>query len=207
MRNLCTVPSFPDHYIRSLPSTSSFQPLPLSMAIINFFAHIFLLLSLLFSLLIQAENFSPWLKVKLNNNELDNEDHNRYGKRNCSGKQIFCRKLDEYGSKWKKKKIMKCCKHRCVDTDSDIKNCGYCGKICPFPQQCCGGFCVDTNNNRFNCGKCGNRCPFRVRCVYGMCGYDEPDPPRPPKEWWKPPQSPKDRHCPPPANVGEELFY
>ncbi|KAE8646024.1 hypothetical protein Csa_016874 [Cucumis sativus] len=106
------------------------------MAIINFLAHIFLLLSLFFSLVIKAEHFSPWLKEKLNDDELDNED-NRYGKHNCSGKQIFCRKLDEYGSKGKRKKIMKCCKHRCVDTDSDIKNCGYCGKICPFPQQCC----------------------------------------------------------------------
>ncbi|XP_038900147.1 stigma-specific STIG1-like protein 1 [Benincasa hispida] len=164
------------------------------MAIITFLAHIFLLISLSFFIIIEAEDFSPWLKGKLedNDNEIDSNNHNRFTKHDCSGKQIFCRKLDGDGLEGNKK-IMKCCKHRCVDTDSDVKNCGSCSKICPFPQQCCKGFCVDTNNSRFNCGKCGNRCRFRVRCVYGMCGYDQPDPPQPPTGWWKPPHSPKDR--------------
>lgn len=174
------------------------------MAIITFLAHVFILLSSSF-IIIEAKDLSPWLKGKLDDNEIDNEHHIRFAKHDCSGKQIFCRKDGSDGLKGKKK-IIKCCKHRCVNTDSDVENCGLCGKICPFPQQCCKGFCVDTNNSRFNCGKCGNKCRFRVRCVYGMCGYAQPDPPRPPKGWWKPPHRPKNRHCPPPEDGQRSSF-
>jgi len=35
-----------------------------------------------------------------------------------------------------------CCDHECIDTRSDVVNCGGCGKRClPFTQRCCAGQC------------------------------------------------------------------
>lgn len=138
-------------------------------------AHISLLLSLFF--LIQAEPepepeplpSSPWLNNKLHDYTHHDADIEFFQNHNCSRKQHFCWKNQNDG--WKRKKIMRCCKHRCVDVRSDVENCGFCGKVCPFPRRCCRGLCVDVNISRFNCGRCGNKCRFRVRCVYGMCGY------------------------------------
>ncbi len=42
----------------------------------------------------------------------------------------------------------------------------------------CGGFCVDTDTDVYNCGSCGNDCtlrtgvdPMRARCVAGRCDF------------------------------------
>jgi hypothetical protein len=51
-----------------------------------------------------------------------------------------------------------CCNGSCVDTKSDIKNCGACGSACSGTQPgCCSGKCVDLVSNS-NCGQCGRDC-------------------------------------------------
>lgn len=85
-----------------------------------------------------------------------------------------------------------CCWNRCVDITSDVYNCGFCWKRCPFTWQCCNGLCVNINVNPFNCGDCGKSCPVGSLCFYGMCGYAIPPiHPKPPF----PPEPPK--RCPP----------
>jgi hypothetical protein len=41
---------------------------------------------------------------------------------------------------------------------------------CPVGQQTCGGVCVDTTSNVSNCGACGMVCPPTSACVAGACG-------------------------------------
>ena len=86
------------------------------------------------------------------------------------------------------------CGGTCVDTDSDITNCGGCGNVCPAPvggsatcimgacgTDCgdltdCGGVCLDLENDVDNCGACGNVCPDpsggSAVCSAGTCGND-----------------------------------
>jgi hypothetical protein len=83
---------------------------------------------------------------------------------------------------------MKLCSGMCVDTVTDPKNCGGCGKACPDPEggtatcmsSMCGGMCAapktlcsdgctDTKVDPNNCGMCGNPCQMTETCSSGMC--------------------------------------
>ncbi len=93
-----------------------------------------------------------------------------------------------------------CCAHvrACVDTDTDIFNCGECGHVCPPEQSnvcsngrcgcrgfsvnpcgegygCCDDGCKDLRNDPENCGECGHSCRG-LECVEGQCRCSNEDP-------------------------------
>jgi hypothetical protein len=75
------------------------------------------------------------------------------------------------------------CTGACVDTQTDIDNCGMCSNACdPMTEQCsqglcckmgesvCNNMCTQTQSDPMNCGKCGMSCPMNMpACVNGMC--------------------------------------
>ncbi|KAF3333353.1 Stigma-specific STIG1-like protein 2 [Carex littledalei] len=66
---------------------------------------------------------------------------------------------------------LSCCSTMCTDVLSDSKNCGSCGKQCPFGQLCCMGTCTTVAYDEENCGSCGVVCQNGSMCTYGFCGY------------------------------------
>ena len=63
-----------------------------------------------------------------------------------------------------------CCDGLCTDVTTDSNNCGSCGKPCPQGQNCCGGTCVDLSSNVSHCGACDNPCSFlHLNCCDGVC--------------------------------------
>lgn len=64
-----------------------------------------------------------------------------------------------------------CCRRRCVDVDTDTRNCGECGRRCRYGEVCCRGKCVDVLFDPMNCGWCKNKCKKGGYCAYGMCNY------------------------------------
>lgn len=87
-----------------------------------------------------------------------------------------------------------CCYGGCVNTKSDVNNCGSCwnacsdgascinglcvdacNNMCTDSQECCGGICTDIMNDAGNCGSCGNVCnttgpePTSSGCTNGFC--------------------------------------
>ncbi|APR78421.1 Hypothetical protein A7982_03768 [Minicystis rosea] len=83
-----------------------------------------------------------------------------------------------------------CCASGCASTDTDPKNCGKCGIVCPAgnncvggscqatcnggptcspTQQCCSTGCANTGSDPNNCGGCGIVCPADTTCVNGAC--------------------------------------
>ena len=73
----------------------------------------------------------------------------------------------------------------CVDTKSDPRNCGSCGKACQANEVCmagscaascgmgtmkCGMSCVNTMTDPTNCGGCGTLCTGGQTCSGGKCG-------------------------------------
>lgn len=76
------------------------------------------------------------------------------------------------------------CGGKCVDTTSDVQNCGGCSKACASGQQCvagacrdtcpmgqqrCGGQCVDTTSDPRHCGGCTQACAAGQACSNGAC--------------------------------------
>src|SRR5205823_3923958 len=86
------------------------------------------------------------------------------------------------------------CGASCVDTKTDLQNCGKCalicgndagpipgggmygcnmgscGIICPQPKTECSGACVDVKTDNDNCGMCGNACVMGMEtCLGGNC--------------------------------------
>lgn len=75
------------------------------------------------------------------------------------------------------------CGGACIDTKTDIDNCGKCGNACdPQKEQCtdgmccptgqkvCNGMCTDPSSDPNNCGMCGMKCPMNMpSCVGGKC--------------------------------------
>ena len=87
------------------------------------------------------------------------------------------------------------CNGKCIDVQTDAKNCGKCGKVCssgtcsngqcaPYcpkgslrcgpgccqaSHSCCGQRCIDTSRDAQNCGKCGHQCQAGELCLKGQC--------------------------------------
>ena len=72
----------------------------------------------------------------------------------------------------------------CIDTSSDVNNCGACGDVCPSDAMACiegacvcpdgltpcGDRCVDTDSDFDHCGDCNNSCPVdAMSCNDGVC--------------------------------------
>lgn len=91
--------------------------------------------------------------------------------------------------------LMSCPGLGCIDTSSDLKNCGGCGEVCAAPgaggakplcrngqcvfscpadagptvQACPGVGCVDVTKSPENCGGCGTVCGAGQTCDNGVC--------------------------------------
>ncbi|WP_437610664.1 MXAN_6577-like cysteine-rich protein [Sorangium sp. So ce834] len=78
------------------------------------------------------------------------------------------------------------CAGRCVNLETDPRNCGDCKAACGEGQVCahgecacpagltaCDGACVDALTDRTHCGGCGTRCPASQLCVEGVCSCAE----------------------------------
>ncbi len=80
------------------------------------------------------------------------------------------------------------CGTQCVDSTTDVANCGSCGHACATGDSCQDGVCkcpgsemtcpgstagttvcVDTRSDHGNCGGCGNACPTGATCQSGTC--------------------------------------
>jgi len=82
------------------------------------------------------------------------------------------------------------CEGKCVDVQTDPKNCGACGKQCGPGSQCqegactscpagttvCNGRCVNQTNDPTNCGACGTQCAADQFCRASMCVPECPAP-------------------------------
>lgn len=88
-----------------------------------------------------------------------------------------------------------CCgDEECVDTQTNPRHCGGCGKFCDLPQMCMNGSCLckggggmtscssgtfccpgpaggckDVKSDARNCGNCGHGCKGSETCSGGMC--------------------------------------
>ncbi|MBW2262618.1 MAG: hypothetical protein JRG91_11645 [Deltaproteobacteria bacterium] len=86
-----------------------------------------------------------------------------------------------------------CCSSICVDTDTDIMNCGSCSSVCNTDKanECLAGACScdgrsacsssswmkcctpdgcrNTNSDDEHCGACYNECWFDEWCDFGWC--------------------------------------
>lgn len=76
------------------------------------------------------------------------------------------------------------CDGVCVDTETNVANCGGCGVACqpgqvcaagdcmtscPDGQDACDGGCFDLQSSRLNCGACGAACDAGEICDAGAC--------------------------------------
>ncbi len=64
------------------------------------------------------------------------------------------------------------CGGACIDTTTDLANCGTCGTACSEGETCCQGSCVDTTTDSTNCGTCGTACGVGETCTSGSCESD-----------------------------------
>lgn len=76
------------------------------------------------------------------------------------------------------------CNGKCVDLQTDSRNCGTCGTACAAGSVCrdgkcgvscgtgltqCSDRCVNTQVDPMNCGGCGTTCQANETCSMGMC--------------------------------------
>jgi hypothetical protein len=76
------------------------------------------------------------------------------------------------------------CGSNCIDTMTDVDNCGACGMPCTASQTCQQGICLarcswgtsscfdgchDLSYDAQNCGVCGNMCPVGLVCNKSLC--------------------------------------
>jgi stigma-specific protein Stig1 len=82
------------------------------------------------------------------------------------------------------------CAGSCVNTFTDIGNCGGCGITCTVGQMCtagqcmttscpagqglCSGNCVNISTDPLNCGSCGHTCTVGQVCTAGQCSQAGP---------------------------------
>jgi hypothetical protein len=83
------------------------------------------------------------------------------------------------------------CKGNCVDVQTDVNNCGACGRACPTSPglgssclngtcACAQGFtlcndtCVNLRFDSYNCGTCGNACDGGSPCRDWICPWSCP---------------------------------
>jgi hypothetical protein len=80
------------------------------------------------------------------------------------------------------------CAGKCVDTKSNVHNCGACGHSCGAGQTCtggvctgcpagmvsCSGVCVTLASDHQNCGACGHACASVEVCASGKCASQCP---------------------------------
>ena len=80
------------------------------------------------------------------------------------------------------------CSNACVDTQTDVANCGSCGNKCAANALCqkgacqacptgflvCNGKCVDVTGDSKNCGSCGKTCPSGQVCAFANCATSCP---------------------------------
>ena len=111
----------------------------------------------------------------------------------CVGRSVVARELvatDGGGMDAGMDAVVSCtgdtilCGSSCVNTRSDRRHCGACGRACealqvclagtcqlgcPAGQQVCNGQCVNLQTDRTNCGACGTVCPAGRVCSLGAC--------------------------------------
>jgi hypothetical protein len=63
---------------------------------------------------------------------------------------------------------------QCVDTSTDVNNCGSCDYPCGSNEICCAGICADTSTDASNCGACGAVCETGTSCVDSSCTCPAP---------------------------------
>jgi len=86
------------------------------------------------------------------------------------------------------------CDGRCVDPQTDVANCGGCGRACTSSSVCaagvcgsdagpaacaegqtrCGAYCATVAIDPLHCGRCGNRCAPGQICAAGQCAAAGP---------------------------------
>jgi hypothetical protein len=68
-----------------------------------------------------------------------------------------------------------CCNSLCIDTRSDVANCGNCGIACTGGNTlCCNGTCANPSTSIDHCGGCGKACSTlnaTPTCSAGVCGW------------------------------------
>lgn len=87
---------------------------------------------------------------------------NCYQNQVCTGDGIYCSCPGDTPTQ---------CSDGCVDTMTDVRNCGICGRGCSPGLNCCNGACAGLSGDPFNCGTCGKVCdtPPRTTCCQGTC--------------------------------------
>lgn len=103
--------------------------------------------------------------------------------RTCCGREERCRKHNGH-HRCVCKPGRHRCKGTCVNTNTDVHNCGKCGKSCAAGEICskgkctldcaagdtaCDGICTNLHIDFENCGSCGNVCDVGSACTNGLC--------------------------------------
>lgn len=108
-------------------------------------------------------NRSPFLNDLTRNQNSPFKPANPRGLLSCNVFPRACRRPSSPGPD--------CCSGRCVNVDTNLLNCGQCGRRCRYAATCCDGRCVNVLSDPLNCGSCKNKCRQGSSCRFGMCSY------------------------------------